>query len=259
MWLKRVRVAAPLTTLPRRDSMMGFFAARSTPEPRRKHDTAVRVVCMLVASLAGCAADGGTTPTRAGSAGTQAVPVPTQGPLGGSGLNGQAGTAFQNPVSIANAAGAAASMKDGGAGSPLTPPPAAGCAPTALDQVGCACDKIGSTRPCYSADPMTRSVGVCKDGVQTCMASAGNVEFGAQWSACTEQVVPSVCAAQLDARCVGKVGCADEQCIDKLGCAKDAGAPDAGKPDAGNPKCHTVMGFGMGFGLFPDGGMWCER
>jgi hypothetical protein len=84
------------------------------------------------------------------------------------------------------------------------------------------------------------------------MAVAG-VEFGAQWGACTEQVVPTECTAQLDARCVGKVGCADEQCADKLGCQKDAGTPDAG-----NPKCHTVMGFGKGFGLFPDGGMWCE-
>jgi hypothetical protein len=69
-----------------------------------------------------------------------------------------------------------------------------------------------------------------------------------------EQVIPTECKAQLDARCVGKVGCADEQCADKLGCPRDAGMPDAG-----NKHCRQVMGFGFGTGIFADGGMWCER
>jgi hypothetical protein len=135
------------------------------------------------------------------------------------------------------------------------PPPAAGCQANALDQAGCACDRPGATRACYSADPKTRNVGMCKDGIQTCMGdTAAGVEFGGQWGPCKEQVVPSECKEQLDARCVGKVGCADAECITKLGCAKDAGMPDAGKRH-----CIQVMGWGPGTGFFPDGGMWCER
>jgi hypothetical protein len=130
------------------------------------------------------------------------------------------------------------------------PPPASGCESNALDQENCSCDKPGATRPCYSADPKTRNVGMCKDGIQTCNGIAG-AEFGGKYGPCKEQVVPTECREQLDARCVGKVGCADEGCAMKLNCVQDAGMP--------NPKCHKVMGWGIGTGLFPDGGMWCER
>jgi hypothetical protein len=201
------------------------------------------LACMC---LAACAADGGATASSNRSRTEGALPQ------GGAGLNGaspapvQAGnTPVQNPGSISPNAGANAPAIPATA-----PPPAAGCDRAALDQMGCACDQIGATRPCYSAAPATRNVGMCKDGIQTCNGVSGT-EFGAQWGPCMEQVVPTECKSQLDARCVGKVGCADEQCADKLGC-NDAGT------DAGNPKCHTVMGFGSGFGFFPDGGMWCE-
>jgi hypothetical protein len=206
----------------------------------------------MLACLAACAADGGksgaATRSSASSASTN---------LAGSGASlpalgtAQSGAAAQSPFAIGANAGSGAAILPP---PPNTaPPPAAGCEPNALDQKGCACSSVGAQRVCYSAAPETRNVGACKDGTQVCTAVSG-VEFGAQWGACTEQVVPTECTAQLDARCVGKVGCADEQCADKLGCQKDAGMPDAG-----NPKCHTVMGFGQGFGFFPDGGMWCEK
>jgi len=188
------------------------------------------------------AASGGAPATlitnRAGQSGAGAQAMAGQG---------KASAAGTNSASSASAGGAATSPAPSTAASDK-------CNSDALDLAGCACDKAGATRACYTADPVTRNVGACKDGFQTCEAGGVGIEFGGQWGACKDFVVPTVCKAQLDARCVGKVGCADEQCADALGCPKDAGVPDAG-----NPKCHQVNGFGFGTGFFPDGGMWCER
>jgi hypothetical protein len=197
-----------------------------------------------------------TSSTTAAASGSSSTPPAASSRTGLPGAAGASST--PNGVSVANSSAAGANS----AGAPAAttalmrpPPPASGCASNALDQEGCSCDKPGATRPCYSADPKTRNVGMCKDGIQTCMGASGvGVEFGGQWGPCKEQVVPTECKEQLDARCVGKVGCADEGCATKLNCSKDAGMPDAG-----NRHCVNVMGWGVGTGLFADGGMWCER
>jgi hypothetical protein len=210
----------------------------------------------LLLGLASCAANGG----KPGLRGPDATNPPMTALVGKAGtaagapatLLGQAGNTTNAPAS----ASAGSATSDAGASRTVGQrPPAAGCASNALDQVDCPCDRAGATRPCYSADAITRNIGICKDGLQTCVADKATEEFSqAHWGPCQDQVIPTVCSNQLDARCVGKVGCADEQCADKLGCAKDAGMPDAGRGH-----CHTVMGFGVGTGFFPGGGMWCER
>lgn len=210
-------------------------------------------------ALAGCTASGSSAEQHAAT--RSGAPVGASSPTAAaSGMQpsaaskvGSAAATSGTSTDASSTAGAAAPAMTAG----KSPPPAAGCEPNALDQQGCACAKPGATRPCYSADPATRNVGECKDGIQTCIGgtTAADQEFGMQyWGPCMEQVVPTECTEQLDARCVGKVGCADEQCADKLGCTKDAGVPDAG-----NRHCITVRGFGIGTGFFADGGMWCER
>lgn len=212
------------------------------------------ILCLLcLFAGASCASDKSSVPTRS-----------SNGSLAGAAANtisisptASAGTATATSQSLPTGASANSSAGASASNPQLMrpPPPAAGCEPNALDQSGCACDKPGATRPCYSADPKTRNVGMCKDGIQTCTGdNSVGVEFGGQWGACKEQVIPTECKEQLDARCVGKVGCDDPECASKLSCAKDAGTPDAG-----NRHCHTVMGWGKGTGFFPDGGMWCER
>ena len=205
------------------------------------------------AALLSCAANSGSPVDRGSRSGNAGGSAAVGGGLSAVTANGaNAGASGAAPLSgwtVPNA-----NPGDGGLPNAPAQPSQNTCAPNALDLNGCPCDKPGATRACYTADPVTRNVGACKDGVQTCGAGATGAEFGGQWGACKDSVVPTQCTAQLDARCVGKVGCADEQCFDALGCTKDAGMPDAG-----NPKCHQVMGFGFGTGLFPDGGMWCER
>lgn len=217
-------------------------------------------LCLVGAvALASCSNASGTPEARNGTPSASAMTSQGAGPLlvgagaGQSGSGAPSATAQTTAVAPNTGAGRASVNPMG----QTPPPPAAGCEPDALDQQGCPCNKVGAVRSCYSADPVTRNVGECKDGVQTCTgeATAADAEFGQQfWGPCMEQVVPSECTEQLDARCVGKVGCADEQCADKLGCPKDAGVPDAG-----NRHCITVRGFGIGTGFFADGGMWCER
>jgi hypothetical protein len=128
---------------------------------------------------------------------------------------------------------------------------ATNCDPLALDQTDCQCSKTGITRSCYSGTASTRNIGVCKDGVQTCVATSG--EFGAKWGPCMEQALPTTCSMGVDAHCTGKVGCDDPQCASQLNCVKDAGTKDAGIP----PGCHIVQGFN-GNGTFADGGLYCE-
>lgn len=52
---------------------------------------------------------------------------------------------------------------------------------------GCACTP-GMTRGCYTGPTGTRGVGVCLEGVQTCVAGPGGI--GAVWEACMGQVLP---------------------------------------------------------------------
>jgi hypothetical protein len=94
------------------------------------------------------------------------------------------------------------------------------CDPMSLDQDGCPCPTMGSTRACYTGPPPTRNVGQCKDGMQTCQ---GSNEFP-QWGPCTGSVLPGppVCDGTVDASCNGKIGCNNPICastpICNMGC-----------------------------------------
>ncbi len=91
-----------------------------------------------------------------------------------------------------------------------------GCNPTSDDLHDCACPTAGATRACYTADPQTRNVGTCKDGMQTCTAAG---EF-ATWGTCTGAVTPGMesCTGTVDSNCNGKVGCADPSCASDPAC-----------------------------------------
>jgi len=51
----------------------------------------------------------------------------------------------------------------------------------------CACS-MGATRGCYSGPPVTRMVGICRDGAQMCAFSGGT----ASWGACGGETLPGV-------------------------------------------------------------------
>ena len=71
---------------------------------------------------------------------------------------------------------------------------------------GCDCT-TGETRPCYAGPASTQDRGVCRAGVQSCVAG----EWGAS---CDGQVVPTTedCQGSEDLDCDGKVGCKDGDC-----------------------------------------------
>ncbi|HVY47278.1 MAG TPA: MopE-related protein [Minicystis sp.] len=48
--------------------------------------------------------------------------------------------------------------------------------------IDCECGPEGTTRECYTSDPATKGVGICKGGTQKCQAG--------QWGACTGEVTP---------------------------------------------------------------------
>ncbi|MCB9643869.1 MAG: DUF11 domain-containing protein [Myxococcales bacterium] len=79
-----------------------------------------------------------------------------------------------------------------------------------IDENGCACQD-GSQRSCYTGDPKTRNVGVCRNGIQRCV--------GGKWQAtCDGEVKPSaeVCDNGKDENCDGQVdeGCNVPACKD---------------------------------------------
>lgn len=88
---------------------------------------------------------------------------------------------------------------------------------------GCVC-AVGANRVCYGGPAGTQGVGICRPGVQPCVATTGGATM---WStACPGEVRPAameICGNNLDDNCNGMV---DEGCV--------VGCPD------GRPRCGTV-------------------
>ena len=77
---------------------------------------------------------------------------------------------------------------------------------------GCICT-AGSMRACYGGPAATRGVGICKDGMQTCVSGPGGV--GSDWAACTGSRLPEAEACNdLDDDCDGVV---DDGCVCRRG------------------------------------------
>lgn len=93
-----------------------------------------------------------------------------------------------------------------------------------MPYAGCTCTP-GQTRPCYEGPPGTRGVGICHDGMQTCV----RMGMGVGWSTdCAGQQLPlamSMCTGR-DDRCTGRI---DEGCGPRITCPADVTTP-AGTP-----------------------------
>jgi hypothetical protein len=64
---------------------------------------------------------------------------------------------------------------------------------------GCAC-RVGDTRACYSGARLSRGVGICTDGVQSCLPD------GTGWGPCDGEVLPQAEQCNgLDDNCNGEV------------------------------------------------------
>jgi hypothetical protein len=58
---------------------------------------------------------------------------------------------------------------------------------------GCPCEEAGEEAPCWPGERVHRNLGICKDGVATCVDTQ---EFGSRWGACEGYVLPVEGATQ---------------------------------------------------------------
>ena len=74
----------------------------------------------------------------------------------------------------------------------------------------------GAIEECYSGDPSTYNVGICKAGIHVCDST------GMQWGPCTGEVLPraEICGNGQDDDCNGVIdnGCGGEQCMVATDC-----------------------------------------
>lgn len=120
----------------------------------------------------------------------------------------------------------------------------------AVDE-GCQCQS-GQRRSCYSGAPVTRDVGQCRSGEQTCTVDNTGM---ATWRRCSGETLPrpDACDA-LDNDCDGRI---DENCDCRLGQTRPcydgpSGTAGVGTCAAGVQRCVAGLVFGSGWGV-------CER
>lgn len=76
----------------------------------------------------------------------------------------------------------------GPAGQPEPPKPGGTIdCPDDKNKPGCACETVGQTAPCWTGLRANRGLGICKDGVATCVQINENRKG---WSECTGEVLP---------------------------------------------------------------------
>jgi hypothetical protein len=87
----------------------------------------------------------------------------------------------------------------GPAGQPEPPKPGGTIdCPDDKNKPGCACDTLGATAPCWTGLRANRKLGVCKDGVATCVQIN---ETRKGWSECVGEVLPQPNANKGGAAC----------------------------------------------------------
>lgn len=117
---------------------------------------------------------------------------------------------------------------------------------------GCEC-LVGTTQPCYTGPEGTRSVGACRDGVQTCVAT----EDGSAWGDCENQILP-----QPEDCSVRNLDCdndtpADGECTCTDGAQRPCGGVEGGDCVLGTQTCSGGV-WGDCVGAVQPGGA-CEE
>lgn len=112
---------------------------------------------------------------------------------------------------------------------------------------GCICQQ-GETRRCYGGPPATRSVGMCRDGMQTCVPG---VRGQAQWGPCMGEVLPTPDRCDgFDNDCDGRN---DEECQCRDGQTRPCyegpmGTANVGACSVGTQRCVQGLVAGSAWG-----------
>jgi hypothetical protein len=116
----------------------------------------------------------------------------------------------------------------GGAGDPRPPIGGTEECPDDKNKPGCGCGNIGDTAACWTGLRKHRNLGICKDGVATCL---GKNETSNVWGECKGEVLPTVGASGVEACSCFSVG---EWKIKNT-------SPCLWKPDASNYYAYSTV------------------
>lgn len=131
-------------------------------------------------------------------------------------------------------------VSDGGM---LPPPPIPGGTPECPDdknRQGCPCTTVGEQRACWPGLRQNRNLGICRDGVTTCMRVG---ELNQAWGACEGYVLPTSGATGGSEAC--KCFSEGRWALDNLvPCFYTSGGEDIGAAssviEGGMPKCQSM-------------------